>query len=136
MVLSGGGEDAAMLGRDFGEAVGMTFQIIDDTLDFVGETEVMGKPRLADFSSERFTLPVIHAFKEVPREDVDRVFSDGDGSSEWVEEQVRANGGIEFSYEKAREYTSRAQSILSRFGNEKAISIFEDFFDMLVSRAY
>jgi len=136
VLLSGGDERMASLGGQLGENIGMAFQIIDDTLDFVGKTEVMGKPRLADVMSERFTLPVISAIRTLSQEEIASCLSGGVDSAEAIAEIVRDNGGIDYSYEKAREYSMKAQAILERFGVADASMIFEDFLDMVLSRAY
>lgn len=45
--------------RNYGEAVGLSFQIADDILDVVGETEVLGKTRGADIALNKPTFPSI-----------------------------------------------------------------------------
>ncbi len=44
----------------FGLGVGMAFQIIDDTLDFVGKASRVGKPVMSDLREGKLTLPVLH----------------------------------------------------------------------------
>ena len=121
---------------ELGESVGTAFQIIDDTLDFTGETEVMGKPRFVDVMSGRITLPVIFSLKDLPHDEIEDIFADKDGSIEKITTLVRNNGGIEYSYEKALEYSNKAQNVLENFNNKEAISVFEEFFDMLLTRAH
>ncbi|MBF8437041.1 polyprenyl synthetase family protein [Halanaerobiaceae bacterium Z-7014] len=43
----------------YGLALGMAFQIQDDLLDILGDTETMGKPPLQDIRQGIYTLPVI-----------------------------------------------------------------------------
>ena len=119
---------------ELGESVGMAFQIIDDTLDLTGETVVMGKPRFMDVMSGHLTLPVIHSLKNLPSEEIEKIFANENESVERLTEIVRINRGIEYSFEKANEYLERAKSILERFGNENAVSIFDDFFEMMMTR--
>lgn len=47
--------------RQYGESFGMAFQIIDDILDLVSTTELMGKPVGNDLREGVYTLPVIFA---------------------------------------------------------------------------
>src|SRR5258708_1693126 len=52
-------EQATALGH-YGWDLGMAFQIIDDTLDLVGEELVTGKTLRTDLSNGKLTLPLIH----------------------------------------------------------------------------
>lgn len=135
IVLSGGNDIEKRWARELGESVGMAFQIIDDTLDFTGETEVMGKPRLADVISGRITLPVIHSFKSHTPGEIKELFSDKEGTVEKITALVISKGGIEYAYQKAREFLNNAQEILQKFNDTEAVSGFDDFFDMLMTRA-
>jgi heptaprenyl diphosphate synthase len=51
-------EEVAALG-EYGLNLGYAFQIVDDILDFVGESETVGKPIGGDIVSGNVTLPVI-----------------------------------------------------------------------------
>lgn len=43
----------------FGYHVGMSFQIIDDCLDFIGTKKSLGKPSYTDLENGHYTLPVL-----------------------------------------------------------------------------
>ncbi len=45
--------------RTYGDAVGLSFQIVDDILDVVGDTEVLGKTQGADIALNKPTFPSI-----------------------------------------------------------------------------
>jgi len=57
-----GGSPVEVLG-DFGERVGIAFQLLDDILDVTGPPERTGKPRGADLLDGTVTLPLIEARK-------------------------------------------------------------------------
>ncbi len=59
------GETVALL-RRVGHNVGLTFQIVDDLLDFTGDEKTLGKPAGGDLREGIFTLPVIHAYRRNP----------------------------------------------------------------------
>ena len=63
-----GGHDAetAQLAHDYGRHLGMAFQLIDDVLDFVGSSSILGKPTLSDLHSGIATAPVLFASEEHP----------------------------------------------------------------------
>lgn len=46
---------------DFGDALGIAFQIVDDLLDFQGDTSATGKNIGDDFRERKLTLPIIMA---------------------------------------------------------------------------
>ncbi|AKG74077.1 polyprenyl synthetase family protein [Salinicoccus halodurans] len=62
------GELSALL--KYGYHIGMSFQIIDDCLDFTGDEKSLGKPKFSDLENGHYTLPVLllrdsdHEFKE------------------------------------------------------------------------
>jgi geranylgeranyl pyrophosphate synthase len=62
--LAGGGQVAAL--GNFGEAIGLAFQLLDDVLDVTGPPERTGKPRGADLLDGTVTLPLIEARGLVP----------------------------------------------------------------------
>jgi geranylgeranyl pyrophosphate synthase len=57
--LEAGGESAVL--GEFGERIGLAFQILDDVLDVSGPPERTGKPRGADLLDGTVTLPLIVA---------------------------------------------------------------------------
>ncbi len=62
-VLSGADDRVADALYRYGLGIGMAFQLVDDTLDFEGESGKFGKPVLADFKEGKLTLPVLHCMK-------------------------------------------------------------------------
>lgn len=45
--------------RTYGDAIGLSFQIVDDILDVVGDTEILGKTQGADIALNKPTFPSI-----------------------------------------------------------------------------
>ena len=56
-LLAGAGEDALKAIGDFGAALGVAFQIADDILDVVSDTETLGKPAGSDEEQGKNTYP-------------------------------------------------------------------------------
>lgn len=48
---------------DYGQAMGTAFQVIDDVLDYTGDTEIMGKNLGDDLREGKATLPLIAAMQ-------------------------------------------------------------------------
>jgi octaprenyl-diphosphate synthase len=55
--------------REFGERLGVAFQIVDDLLDYLGDPEVTGKPMGSDLAEGKVTLPLIAALREAGEAD-------------------------------------------------------------------
>ena len=56
-ILAGADEADVENGREFGRAVGVAFQIVDDVLDVVGDTATLGKPAGSDEAMGKSTYP-------------------------------------------------------------------------------
>ncbi len=59
--------------RNFGENLGIAFQIRDDLLDYYGKQSIVGKPVGNDFKDKKLTLPLIHAFSKAPDKETRRI---------------------------------------------------------------
>jgi geranylgeranyl pyrophosphate synthase len=57
----------------FGAAFGLSFQVLDDVLDLIGDAERMGKPTGADLASGVYTLPVISALRGATGDELRRL---------------------------------------------------------------
>jgi octaprenyl-diphosphate synthase len=111
----------ADLGRlsDYGVGLGMTFQIIDDLLDFIGDPDLMGKPILSDLGEGRITLPMIYALRQDGRAHRDRLLDMitgrplGDAAKREILEILRDSGALAYAYRKAEECAARSREAVS-----------------------
>jgi octaprenyl-diphosphate synthase len=116
--LSGPRNRSEALG-DFGENLGMAFQITDDLLDYREVKETTGKPSGLDLREHKVTLPLIHALREMSpasRKEVERLFesesvTDDDIAS--VVQIVDDSGGFEYARQRGEEFAERAHEALS-----------------------
>ena len=136
IILSGVDGIERIWARELGESLGIAFQIIDDTLDYNGNRDKMGKPIFMDVMSKNMTLPLIHSLRGMAIEEVNKILVDRDSSVEKLTELVRMNGGIEYAYQRASDYSEKAREILSRFANTEVQIVFESFFDLLMERHF
>jgi octaprenyl-diphosphate synthase len=136
IILSGVDGVERIWARELGESVGIAFQIIDDTLDYNGNRDKMGKPVFMDVMSENMTLPLIHSLRDITVEERDKILADRESSVERLTELVMMNGGIEYAYQKANDYFEKAREIVSRFNNKNVQIVFSNFFDLLMERHF
>ncbi|XP_010428979.1 PREDICTED: solanesyl diphosphate synthase 1-like [Camelina sativa] len=89
---------------EFGKNLGLSFQVVDDILDFTQSTEQLGKPSGSDLAKGNLTAPVIFALEKEPRlrEIIESEFCEV-GSLEEAIGLVSEGGGIRRAQELARE---------------------------------
>ncbi|HUE88031.1 MAG TPA: polyprenyl synthetase family protein [Vicinamibacterales bacterium] len=59
-LLGQAGEARELELREYGFNLGVMFQLVDDLLDFTGESDTIGKPIGGDLREGKITLPIIH----------------------------------------------------------------------------
>ncbi|MEM9234562.1 MAG: polyprenyl synthetase family protein [Pseudomonadota bacterium] len=119
MVAGAGAKEAEALGR-FGLNFGIAYQLVDDTLDYEGQADNIGKSAGDDFREGKMTLPVIHAIARA-RDDDERAFwhrtiSELDqkvGDFERAQSLIARDGLIEVCLAEARDYAAAAADALS-----------------------
>lgn len=125
--------------RDFGENLGIAFQIRDDILDFIGTSSLLGKPLGGDIKEKKLTLPLIYALKNSPADEAKQVIKTMKASEKKIDvnlviEFVKRNGGIEYADKVAKEYSEKAKQNLSIFEHSEYKSALEDIADFVVER--
>jgi geranylgeranyl pyrophosphate synthase len=117
-VLSEAPEDAVQSLKDYGYNLGMSFQIVDDILDFVGQKETLGKPVANDLSQGVFTLPVILLFESLESDEAKRikeiVEKDKSAGTKLIVEAVHSSSVLEECFRIAESFSSRASSALKQ----------------------
>ncbi|HRY31486.1 MAG TPA: polyprenyl synthetase family protein [Bacteroidales bacterium] len=106
--------------HDFGENVGIAFQIRDDLFDY-GDGHAIGKPRGIDIKEKKLTLPLIYLLRNVNAQEkrhlihlVRRHHNDPEKVREIIE-KVNHSGGIDYARLKMAEYRDKALEILGTF---------------------
>jgi len=89
---------------EYGRNLGLSFQVVDDILDFTQSAEQLGKPAGSDLAKGNLTAPVIFALQDEPelREIIDSEFSETDSLAAAID-LVHRSGGIRRAHELARE---------------------------------
>ena len=97
---------------DYGLALGQAFQIADDVLDYVADSDALGKNIGDDLAEGKPTLPLIHALRHAPADtarELRRVIETGGLSSlDSVLAAIHASGAIDYARARARAFSERA----------------------------
>ncbi|KAM5586444.1 solanesyl diphosphate synthase 2, chloroplastic-like [Rosa sericea] len=103
-IFSGVDNNVAEKMYDYGKNLGLSFQVVDDILDFTQSAEQLGKPAGTDLAKGNLTAPVIFALEKEPklRDMIESEFSET-GSLDEAIELVKSCGGIEKAQELAKE---------------------------------
>ena len=102
----------------YGDALGMVFQITDDLIDFTEASETTGKPSGLDLREHKVTLPLIAALRSMSsseRARVSALFESTDPAEDDVAEVagiVVERGGLEYARNRATEQAARARAAL------------------------
>ena len=109
-VLSEAPEEAIQSLKEYGYNLGMSFQIVDDILDFAGQKETLGKPTESDLARGILTLPVIILLEGPNSRQAHEALRDkrGDRITELINTSV-----IDECYAVARDFSSRASAALA-----------------------
>lgn len=116
---SGASPEVVRQMKQFGEHVGMAFQIKDDLFDF-GDDEI-GKPLGIDIKEKKMTLPLIYALSKSSWLEKRKVIgiirneSDKPRKVKEVIDYVKASGGIAYARESMNRYHEKAIVSLRSF---------------------
>ena len=140
-LLSGAEAEIVHIMAEWGENVGLCFQLMDDLIDATGDSETLGKPACSDIIEGKQTLIAIHALKQpqniLPNfaevfgsgiEDTDRVVLDT------VVEELRHSGSIQYAYDKAMSYHAAAHACLDQLPKRESLQVLRDLTDFQMVR--
>ncbi|MFO1243015.1 MAG: polyprenyl synthetase family protein [Rickettsiales bacterium] len=104
--------------REYGEYLGIAFQLMDDALDYSADPQKLGKAVGDDFREGKLTLPVIIAYREGSSEEQafwKRTLEDAnqrDDDLAQAIQYIQKYDAVARAVQKAAEYAQRAEDIL------------------------
>lgn len=137
------GADMSMQKRleDFGENLGIAFQIQDDILGVFGDEKQLGKSVTSDIEEGKNTLLITEALKNAnsaQKEILAKYYGKGRVDQEAVEQikQVFTDtNALEYSQKRAEEYVKIAKKLIPEItDNQKYQDLLEEMSDFLVKR--
>ncbi|MCL6269468.1 octaprenyl diphosphate synthase [Sansalvadorimonas sp. 2012CJ34-2] len=103
--------------QDYGNHLGLAFQLVDDLLDYTGDSETMGKNVGDDLAEGKPTLPLIQTIASGTHEQTELVRKAiRNGGLEQLDDvmnAVRASGALDYTASRAREEAEKAVAAAS-----------------------
>jgi octaprenyl-diphosphate synthase len=139
-ILGGASPDQEEALAQMGLNLGITFQVVDDILDYTGDEKVLGKEVCADLREGRITLPLIHALAQASPGDRGRLEAiAGKLTPESVPELrdfLQTYASLDHARAAARSYTLRALENLEVFPPSLEKQIFQAITEELLARTH
>lgn len=101
----------------FGLHLGLAYQLTDDALDYVGNTQTLGKTQGDDFTEGKLTLPLIYTLANCASDDqawLAAALQQPDAVDfQRVQGLIDSTGAIEYTYQLAQTHCQQAQQQLA-----------------------
>jgi len=111
-ILAGATSEVTTAMKEFGLQIGLAFQLVDDMLDYTGDTETMGKNVGDDLAEGKPTLPLIRTMKVGTEADIALIRSairKGDSSQlSEICAAVEKSGALDYTRQSAIEAYEKA----------------------------
>ncbi len=133
-------ENERQIMRQFGENLGIAFQIRDDIFDFVGTSSIVGKAVGNDLKEKKITLPLIYALSatdDKTAKSIVKKVKKGKMTKAEIKETIQFvvdKGGIDAAQAKAESYIQSAIDSLNIFADSAAKTSLINFAEFVVSR--
>ena len=139
--ISGAGEETVQLMADWGKALGLCFQLMDDVIDVLSDSATLGKPAGSDIAQGKRTLMVIHALRQPDSPTKQRlmaVLGKGDAvdAAGLADGLVALNelGSVAYAKEKAEAYHQEAHDCLDKLPASTALRALRELTDFQLAR--
>ncbi|HSY62525.1 MAG TPA: polyprenyl synthetase family protein, partial [Cytophaga sp.] len=127
--------------KQFGEKIGMAFQVKDDLFDYE-TSEMIGKPVGIDIKERKMTLPLIYALNKaswVEKKRIMFIIKNQTHKSAKVREVlqfVRESGGIEYTRAVMEKFRAEAYTFLDEFPDSVYKNALRDLVDYTIARKH
>jgi octaprenyl-diphosphate synthase len=139
-ILGGAPPDQEEALTQMGLNLGITFQVVDDILDYTGDERELGKEVCADLREGRITLPLIYALNQASPADRERLSAMAQDLTPELTGELRglldSYRGLEQARAVARDYTLKAQGNLAAFPASREKTFFWAITEELLARTH
>ncbi|WP_050615432.1 heptaprenyl diphosphate synthase component II [Bacillus testis] len=122
----------------FGYYVGMSYQVMDDILDFTASEKVLGKPAGSDLKQGNITMPVLFALKHKELREKIITVHEGISDEEMQEiiEEIKKSGAIDQSIEISDRFLQKAFDELKKLPNGRPRKNLQDIAKYIGKRKF
>lgn len=132
-------DEQAEFARQFGEYIGLCFQIKDDIFDYYDSKEI-GKPTGNDMLEGKLTLPVLYALNTTRDKEAEKIavkVKNGEASADEIGrliEFAKQCGGIEYAIKTMHVFKEEALSLLATLPDSDVKTALTTYLDYVVDR--
>lgn len=141
--LAGADSDTIQCMHDWGLALGLCFQLMDDLIDVLSDSDTLGKPSGSDVAQGKRTLMVIHALRQPSSQSKDDLLDVlGKGDDVTADQVMLAHkalhdlGSIDYARTKAESYHRRAHDSLDKIPESPALRALRELTDYQLKRIF
>ena len=141
--LAGADSDTIQCMHDWGLALGLCFQLMDDLIDVLSDSDTLGKPSGSDVAQGKRTLMVIHALRQPSSQSKDDLLDVlGKGDDVTADQVMLAHkalhdlGSIDYARTKAESYHRRAHDCLDKIPKSPAMRALRELTDYQLKRIF
>ena len=141
--ISGADEATIECMASWGKALGMCFQLMDDVIDVLSDSETLGKPAGSDIAQGKRTLMIIHALRQPDGPVKDRLVAVL-GKGETVDPEALADGlaalaelgSVDYAKSMAEDFHQEAHGCLDALGENPALRALRELTDFQLARLH
>ncbi|MFP6614524.1 MAG: polyprenyl synthetase family protein [Pirellulales bacterium] len=125
--------------REFGQHIGIAFQIADDLLDLLGEEHQAGKSLGTDLDQAKLTLPLIHLLANVEssqRQQIQALLKQPNASRATLLQRMCETGSLQYARDCASQRTQAARDCLSNLPTSAATQSLNSLTQFVLTREH
>ena len=142
-MVGGASDEQSSLASRFGEALGMAYQVQDDTLDLIGDESALGKPVFTDLRGGKKSIVLIHCASHCSNDDRRFILSLLNRSGPYSRDEIsrlrgllEKHGSVDYARKRVLRYTRAAKDALGSVPESRAKSLLLELTDYLAVRYY
>ncbi len=123
----------------FGNSLGVAFQLVDDLLDLTGTTDDLGKPSCGDIAEGKSTVPILYmrkAFSAAEKARLEGLRGNtlSEQDRQWVHDAVIQTGAVSKTQAVAKSYADQAMDALASIPNNPYHDSLKGLMDFVLDR--